>query len=118
MHLPLSAMDQMAEQDPESIRRFALFLMRTTGQLVRMVHDLQIPHAGRRIASVLHRAASAGTQLIPLSQSEIGVMANTSRKQVNVALKLFETNGWIESRYRSIRVLDDTALSSFAWEDE
>ncbi|MGO4841964.1 Crp/Fnr family transcriptional regulator, partial [Rhizobiaceae sp. 2RAB30] len=68
------------------MRNFSHILMASVDVLIRIVHDLQIPDASRRIASVLQRATWIGERPIPLTQSEIGVMANASRKQVNAAL--------------------------------
>lgn len=114
MHLPLDAMDTMAQSDPAAIRNFAQILMATVEVLVRIVHDLQISSVDRRIASVLHRMAWAGDQPIPLSQSEVGDMANASRKQINAVLGKFAAMGWIERSYRSISIRDVKALESFA----
>jgi CRP-like cAMP-binding protein len=114
MHLPLEAMDQMAMQDPNALRYFALILMVNVDTLIRIVHDLQHQDAARRIASVLHRAVWPADRPIPLSQTEIGVMANASRKQVNAALQRFAKAGWISNSYRAITVLDATELNRFA----
>jgi CRP-like cAMP-binding protein len=101
MHLPLEAMDQIAARDPNSVRNFAQILMMNVDTLLRIIHDLQQRDASRRIASVLWRISPEGRP-IPLSQTEIGTMANASRKQVNAALQKFEAQGWVENSYRSI----------------
>jgi CRP-like cAMP-binding protein len=101
MHLPLEAMDQIAARDPNSVRNFAQILMMNVDTLLRIVHDLQQRDASRRIASVLWRISPDG-KAIPLSQTEIGTMANASRKQVNAALQRFEAEGWVKNSYRSI----------------
>jgi CRP-like cAMP-binding protein len=114
VHLPLAQMDAMAERDPDAIRRFAQIVMATIDILVRIVHDLQRPEADRRIASVLHRAGWIGEHAIPLSQNELGAMANASRKQVNAALQKFAASGWIATSYRAITVTNADALRRFA----
>lgn len=114
LHLPLDAMDQMAARDPEVVHHVALILMMSVEFLFRVIHDLQKPEADRRIASVLQRTTWIGEAPIPLTQSEVGVMANASRKQVNAALKRFSEAGWVTNTYRSITITDPGALRRFA----
>jgi CRP-like cAMP-binding protein len=114
LHLPLRKVDEMAERDPETIRRIAQSLMAGVDILIRIVHDLQRPEADRRIASVLHRAGWIDEQPIPLSQKELGAMANASRKQVNASLQKFAAFGWIATSYRAITVTNADALRRFA----
>lgn len=116
LHLPLDVMDQMAAQDPEVARHVALILMMSVEILFRVIHDLQKPEAARRIASVLVRTTWIGEAPIPLSQSEVGIMANASRKQVNAAIKRFSDAGWLTNTYRSITITDPRALRRFAGE--
>lgn len=114
LHLPLDQMDQMAAVDPTVIRNFSEILMASTEVLIRIIHDLQIPNAARRIASVLQRATWIGERPIPLTQSEIGLMANASRKQVNFTLARFARAGWVKADYRSITIVDVDAVRRFA----
>lgn len=109
-HLPLDAMDQMAARDPEAIRHFAQIMIGTLDTLVRVVSDLQKPDASRRIASVLVRMGWADRKTIPLSQAELGGMANASRKQVNAALQKFAAAGWVSNSYRAVTLEDVRAL--------
>ncbi len=118
MHLPLEAMDQMAARDPEMTRSVAQLLMINVDTLLRIIHDLQKPAADRRIASVLQRATWVGEQAIPLSQTELGIMANASRKQVNAALQRFAGAGWLTNTYRLITIKDIEALRRFAAGDD
>lgn len=114
MHLPLDQMDQMAAADPSVVRNFSHILMASVEVLIRIIHDLQKPEAARRIASVLQRATWIGERAIPLSQSEIGLMANASRKQVNAALARFAETGWVKVDYRSVHILNVDKLRQFA----
>lgn len=114
MHLPLAALDQMAARDPAVVHHVALLLMMTVEFLFRVINDLQKPEADRRIASVLQRTTWIGETPIPLTQSDVGVMANASRKQVNAAIKRFAEAGWLTNTYRSIAITDPAALRRFA----
>lgn len=117
LHLPLDAMDQMAARDPAVVHHVAIMLMMNVEFLFRVIHDLQKPEADRRIASVLQRTTWIGEAPIPLTQSEVGVMANASRKQVNAAIKRFSEAGWLTNTYRSITITDPRALQRFAERD-
>ncbi|PZQ46456.1 MAG: Crp/Fnr family transcriptional regulator [Rhodovulum sulfidophilum] len=110
MHLSLDQMDQMAAADPAATRYFAQILMASVEVLLRVIHDLQKPGADQRIASALSRSAAQG-RTVPLSQSEIGLMSGTSRKQVNAALARFEAKGWVRADYRAVTVLDARGLA-------
>ncbi|MDZ5454608.1 Crp/Fnr family transcriptional regulator [Labrys sp. ZIDIC5] len=114
LHLSLNAMDQMAARDPAVVHHVALMLMTTVEFLFRVIHDLQKPEADRRVASVLQRTTWIGEAPIPLTQSEIGIMSNASRKQVNAAIKRFSEAGWLTNTYRSITITDPDALRRFA----
>ncbi|MDF2115168.1 Crp/Fnr family transcriptional regulator [Roseiarcaceae bacterium H3SJ34-1] len=114
MHLPLDAMDRIASLNPEAIRAFANISISSMETLVRVIYDLQKPQADRRIAAVLQRTTSVGQRHIPLSQADIGIMANASRQQVNAVLQRFVAAGWIEHQYRAITVKDAGALYNFA----
>lgn len=114
LHLPLDAMDQLAARDPSVVHHVALMLMMNVEFLFRVINDLQKPEADRRIASVLQRTTWSGEAPIPLTQSEVGVMANASRKQVNAAIKRFSEAGWLTNTYRSITIANPGALRHFA----
>jgi hypothetical protein len=51
---------------------------------------------------------------IPLSQVDLGVMANASRQQVNTAMQRFASRGWLRYTYRSIIMINPQALRLFA----
>lgn len=118
MHVPLEALDRLAAKDANVVRYIALNTMMGVDILIQVVHDLQRPDAARRIAAVLHRATSIGQVPIPLTQAEIGAMANASRKQVNAALQRFAAAGWISNTYRSITIIAPEQLRRFASETD
>jgi hypothetical protein len=55
----------------------------------------------------------ANPSVSSLSQSDIGTISNTSRKQVNIALKQFESAGWLKRGYRSMTIVDRAGLTRF-----
>ena len=118
MHVPLDALEQMAAQDPRIVRAVSVNTAFTVDVLVRIIRDLQKRDVNRRVASVIERAGWLGDVPIPLTQSELGIMANASRKQVNAAVSRFASAGWLTSTYRSITVTDPEALRVFSDGDD
>jgi CRP/FNR family transcriptional regulator, cyclic AMP receptor protein len=114
MHVPLDALEQMAARDPGIMRAIAMNTVFTVDVLLQIVHDLQKRDVGRRIASVLQRARPLGDAPIPLSQTDLGVMANASRQQVNMTMQRFVAAGWVNYTYRSVTVTDPQALRRFS----
>ncbi len=87
----------------------------------RIVTDLLIPNAERRIAATLLRVTAANEGVVPddpqgfiITQTEIGEMANVSRHHVNRTLTRFRAEGWVEGRYNRLRLLDIAALERLA----
>lgn len=113
-YLSLETMDRIAAEDPVAARRFAQILLINTDILVRAFCDIQNPDENRRIAATLCRIGGANDIPIPLTQSELGLMSNASRKQVNSALKHFSEKGWISKSYRTVILHDITGLQAFA----
>ncbi|OCJ65307.1 transcriptional regulator [Agrobacterium tumefaciens] len=117
MHVPLETMEQMATSDPNIIRAFGAISILSSDKLVRIVYDLQKRNVSARIASVLHRTSWAPDEAISVSQENLGVMTNTSRKQVNSTIQHFVDAGWVEIGYRSITVKNPSALRRYAEQD-
>jgi len=114
MHVSLKSMEQMAALEPNIIRAFGMITILAADMLIRMVHDLQKRGGDRRIASVLHRIVWPDNRPITISQDNLGIMANASRKQTNAALQKFAAEGWIANGYRSITVTNIDSLKQFS----
>lgn len=117
MHTPLEVMEQMTAQDPYASRVFAQILSHNVDVMIRVIHDLQKPNASRRIASLLQRMTWLGDVQIPVSQTELGTMANVSRQQVNAAIGEFARKGWLSVGYRALTIHDVAALREFSEEE-
>lgn len=114
IHLPLEALDQMERTDPIIVRRVVQILMMNLDILVAAFYELHNPDEHRRVAAALRRITVTENTPIPLSQTELGMMSNTSRKQVNAALKSFADAGWLTRGYRSITIKDLEGLQRFS----
>jgi len=114
IYLPIDSMDQMAGRDPMATRRFTQILLMNLDIVMRAFYDLQEPDEHRRIARSLRRVIAMENTPIPLAQSALGMLANTSRKTVNAALQRFAEAGWAKTAYRSVTVTNLKGLSRFA----
>ena len=114
IYLPIDCMDQMAGCDPLATRRFTQILLMNLDIVIRAFHDLQEPDEHRRVARSLRRVAPMENTPIPIAQSALGMLANTSRKTVNAALQRFAKAGWAKTGYRSVTVTNLKGLNRFA----
>jgi len=114
MHVTLEKMEQMALADPQTIRAFGAISVMSADSLLRIVHDLQKKNVSARIASVLHRMCWTPNAPVTVSQENLSIIANTSRKQVNSTLQRFADAGWLEINYRSITIINPSALQRHA----
>ncbi|MDU3302552.1 MAG: Crp/Fnr family transcriptional regulator [Enterobacter ludwigii] len=117
LHVSLESMEQMASRDANNMRAFGAMSILAADSMLRLVHDLQKKNASARIASALHRICWAARTPVTLSQESLGTITTTSRKQVNAIIKRFVDDGWIETGYRSITVINPGALKAHADED-
>lgn len=89
-------------------------------QAFRVISELLIPKAPRRVAAVLLRATGYGevkaehADGFVLTQAQLAQMANCSRHVVNRTFVQFEHKGWIAARYNRVRIVNEKALTDFA----
>jgi len=121
LHLPLAAIRELSAASIEAASAFADLASVNMQVAVRVVSDLLIPGADRRIAATLRRVTRADEGEGPddplgfrLRQAELGEMANASRRSVVRALAAFEAKGWIGISRHRIAVRDAAALERFA----
>lgn len=93
-------------------------------QAFRVISELLIPAAPRRVAAVLIRATGYGeveaehADGFVLTQTQLAQMANCSRHVVNRTFKQMGHEGWIAARYNRVRILNEQALTDFAYAAE
>lgn len=87
--------------------------------MLQIASDLLIPDTTARCATVLLRFADRRSahlkrfstpSEIPATQTELAMACNVSRNTFNEVLRRFESAGWVQIGYRSIRVTDPAAL--------
>lgn len=117
MHLPLSQMDRMVYQNPAWMSHFNHILIMTIDTMIRIISDLQQLDPAQRIATTLCRAIGHGSNVVALSQTELGEMAGCSRRQVSRVIHQFADKGWVKQGYRDILILNPQALIGYAREE-
>lgn len=122
LYLPLAAIRELSAASIEGARAFADLASLNMQVAVRVVSDLLIPEADRRIAATLLRLTRADEGERPadpagfrLRQAELGEMANASRRSVVRALSAFAARGWVAPGHQRIAVLDAAGLARFAY---
>jgi CRP-like cAMP-binding protein len=120
LYVPLAPLEAMIKADPVAAR--CIGNMADGGSILatRIISDLLIPDASKRIAAVLLRVTGAEEGVEPhhpdgflMTQAELGEMANVSRPHVNQTLGELERKGWIAKHYQRLRIVDVEGLRSF-----
>lgn len=105
----------LGEAFPDLQQRLAQLAQMHANYIARIVAELLVPESDRRIAAVLLRLSEpeTGQYSFPMSQAELGEMANASRASVNKALRTLSQRGLVEVGYGRIRMSNRAGLE--AW---
>ena len=98
---------------------FAFALMQALSERVRLltaqVDSMAFLQADKRIARFLSEAVQDRPPCIACTDEELGARVGVSRVTVNRVLRRFARLGWLETRYRQIRILRLDALADFSF---
>lgn len=122
---PAGALRAVLDARPSLWRHLAGLLYERLVQTLLLARDLSVAPLSQRLASRLlwqALAASHGgsTQLpitVNIGQSDLARMLGTGRSAVNAALRRLERAGTVKIGYRSVALLDTTALRRMAGPD-
>jgi CRP-like cAMP-binding protein len=122
LHLPLAAVRELTASGVAAACAFADLSAINMQLSVRVVSDLLIPGAERRIAATLLRLTRADEgdrpedpQGFRLGQATLAEMANASRRSVVRTLSALEAQGLVALRQRRIAILDADGLARLAY---
>lgn len=121
LHVPLAPLQALMKDDPVAARCIGNMADGGSILAVRIISDLLIPDATKRIAAVLLRVTGAEEGIEPshpdgflMTQAELGEMANVSRPHVNRVLGELAAKGLIKRHYQRLRVTDVHGLRTLA----
>ena len=106
-------------EQPDTALDLLRYLSRTVRMLSAQVDHMAFMQADRRIAQLLlNLAREKGDELtVSVCHEAIGELAGVSRVTVSKVLSGFAKAGWIQTGYREIVVLDESALKKLAFAD-
>ncbi len=124
LHVPLSSLRELLNQDPVFWRWFALLAFEHERTAVSAVADLMIRDHVRRLVAVLLRLADARTKTpegdtrieVEASQSDLATMANVARTTANATLRKLASAGHVKVTYSRIRVVNPDSLRAMLTE--
>jgi len=116
--LPMAEFDAIVTENPASWRFFTAMAMINMSVAMGAADDLLIRDTSRRCIATLLRLAglrSSSGLTPPLSevdvtQEELAYLSNLSRNAAGLLLRDLQKRGLIELAYKSIRILNPTAL--------
>ncbi len=121
VQLPLMAIETLRARLPDASRAFGQLSAHGEAALLNTVSDLLVRDTDRRLAAVLLRVTGAldatldrDPRGVPLAQALLAEMANTSSHTVARFVTFAEGQGWIEWRYRRVRIVRPDLLERFA----
>lgn len=84
---------------------------RRLGDLIQRVEDIAFGRLDERLARFLSERSEQGGKAVTATHQELASELGTAREVVSRQLKVFERNGWIETRRGSVAVVDIDALN-------
>ena len=100
-------------QEPQLAMNLLTYLSQTIRMLSSQVDTMTFLQADQRLARLLLKLAAATGSTVHATHEDLAGLAGVSRVTVSRVLNIFAQNGWTESRYREIKILDETGLRKF-----
>lgn len=123
LRVPGTDLRELLQQRPEMIKELARNAIHALNLAIQAAADLLIRDAAARCAAVLLRLSDRRwptgpeaelPQEVPVSQQELAMLANLSRKSVSQVLRLWAEQGLVAVGYRSILVKRPSVLRRVA----
>ena len=97
-------------RSPELAMALLKYLARTVRLLSNHVDDMAFLRVDQRVARYLLSLSPAQDGTIRCTQEEIAATVSANRVTVSRILGEFQSKGWLNKGYRTIQILDQTAL--------
>lgn len=105
---------QLFSAQPELAMAMLKYLARTVRLLSGHVDDMSFLSAEKRIARLLITLSTDENGMIRSTQEEIGFTIGVSRVTVSRILSDFSRKGWLTTGYRSLKVINLSALKEYS----
>ena len=107
-----SGLTECIRREPQLAVSLLAYLARTVRMLSAQLDTVAVQQADERVARLLLNL-SKESGLVRATHEDLAALAGVSRVTVSRVLGGFSRRGWVETRYRSIRVADAGALRRF-----
>lgn len=124
IHVQKQLLAGLLDAVPELWRLLGMALLSQQRELLEALVDQSRGGAPQRLASLLYRYSllhevspqcdDGVPRKVPLSQTQLADLLQLSRQTVNEVLRTFSDEGWIRIGYKSIVILDPTALLQYS----
>jgi CRP-like cAMP-binding protein len=133
LHVPLAKLNRIRDSVPSANAAFGHLTTLIEALYITMLADLLITNTDRRLAAVLLRVTGAGPPArsgdlpidpfidhwcdptgVPLTQALLAELGNASPHTVARFIERVGQAGWIDWKYRRLRIMNLPALEAFA----
>lgn len=111
--IDLETVRELFSAKPELAMAMLKYLARTVRLLSGHVDDMSFLSAEKRIARILITLSADENGNIHSTQEELGFTIGVSRVTVSRILNGFSRKGWLKTGYRSLRVVNLSALKEY-----
>ncbi len=114
IHIDRQTVQQLFSARPDLALAMLKYLARTVRLLSGHVDDISFQSAEKRIARFLFTIHADSGSPLCCTQDEIGFAVGVSRVTVSRVLREFAKKGWLKTGYRSLELMNPSALREFA----
>ncbi len=118
LHVPMAALDELLARHPQYWRDFGVLMSLKVRFAFIGLEDLALLPADmrvmRRLVLLSQSAPVDGPCVLPISQSQLGLMLSLSRQTTNQVLQSLQDRGIVQVAYGRIKVLDRAQLAAAA----
>jgi len=109
-------MARLFQLQPEFAIELLEYLSKTIRLLSSQIDWLAFEQADKRLARFLVENYNPSVRTIGCTHEDISERVGTTRVTVSKALSRFRKNGWLDTKYKEINIIDINAITEFAYE--
>ena len=109
-------MEELFQLRPDFAIELLEYLSKTIQMLSARIDWLAFEQADKRIARFLCENYNPRVRTIDYTHEDIGERVGLTRVTVSKALSRFRKNGWLDTKYKEINIVDIDAITELAYE--